>query len=129
MPKQKILIADDSKAMQLFYAKEIPDAIYEKQIVADGELALRAYEDLKPDIVLLDLNMPLMNGYEVLKTIRTKHLDHRTTIIMITSASDKDDVVACAKLGIQGYIIKPFKPEELNQAITKYHRANLQAKS
>ena len=120
MPKQKILIADDSKAMQLFYAKEIPDAIYEKQIVADGELALRAYENLKPDIILLDLNMPLVNGYEVLKAIRTKHQDHRTTIIMITSDSDKDDVVA--------YIIKPFKPEELNQAIIKYHRANLQSR-
>ncbi len=128
MPKQKILIADDSKAMQLFYAKEISDALYVKQIVADGELALAAYETLKPDIILLDLNMPIVNGYEVLKTIRTKHQDHRTTIIMITSASDKDDVIACAKLGIQGYIIKPFIPAELNQAIIKYHRANLHPK-
>ena len=75
------------------------------------------------------MNMPLVNGYEVLKAIRTKRKDLLTTIIMVTSASEKNDVVACAQLGIQGYIVKPFKPEELNLAIVKYHRANLERRA
>jgi len=111
--------------------REFEDAL-DLVFVKDGEelmeYLLHQDSSPRPVVILLDLNMPLVNGYEVLKAIRTKHQDHRTTIIMITSASDKDDVVACAKLGIQGYIIKPFKPEELNQAIIKYHRANLQSR-
>lgn len=129
MPKQKILIADDSKSIQAFYAHSIPNGFYEKTIVPDGEAALHAYETVKPDIILLDMNMPLVNGYEVLKAIRTKRKDLLTTIIMVTSASEKNDVVACAQLGIQGYIVKPFKPEELNLAIVKYHRANLERRA
>lgn len=128
MPKQKILIAEDSKSMQMFYSHAIPDVLYEKQIVPDGEAALTAYKATKPDIILLDMNMPIINGYQVLKAIRANLKDRQTTIIMVTSTSEKNDVVACAQLGIQGYIVKPFKPEELVQAITKYHNANLKAK-
>jgi len=129
MPKLKILIAEDSKSMQAFYAQSIPNEFYEKTIVADGEVALHAYATAKPDIILLDMNMPLVNGYEVLKTIRVKYKDPLTTIVMVTSASEKNDVVACAQLGIQGYLVKPFKPEELNQAIAKSHRANVERRA
>jgi len=65
----------------------------------------------------------------VLKTIRMKHKDLLTTIIMVTSASEKNDVVAGAQLGIQGYIVKPFKAEDLNLSIAKYHRTNLERRA
>lgn len=122
MPKFTILIAEDSKSMQLFYQKSLPDAFFDKHIVSDGRESLARYEALKPDIVLLDMNMPELNGYQTLKTIRETFRDLETTIIMVTSASEKEDVVACAKLGIQGYIVKPFLQEELPQLVMKYHR-------
>lgn len=125
MPKYKLLIAEDSKIEQELYEQVVLGSIFDKVIVHDGEAALKSYQEWKPDIILLDISMPLLNGFQVLKAIRGEHKDTKTTIIMVTSSSDKADVVACAKYGVQGYIIKPFMPEELNQAIVKFHRANL----
>lgn len=122
MPKLKLLIAEDSKPMQLFYRKELSDELFEKKIVPDGEQALEEYKAWRPDIVLLDMNMPVMNGYQTLKTIREGCRDKSTTIIMVTSANEKDAVIACAKLGIQGYIVKPFKTEAINKAIMQNHQ-------
>jgi CheY-like chemotaxis protein len=122
MPKLKLLIAEDSKAMQSFYRKELPGDLYEQKIVSDGEQALEEYKAWRPDIVLLDMNMPVMNGYQTLKTIREGCRDRSTTIIVVTSASEKDDVIACAKLCIQGYIVKPFKAEAISKAILHNHQ-------
>lgn len=122
MAKLKLLVAEDSKSMQAFYKLKLPDVMFEKKIVSDGEQAIKEYADWQPDIVLLDINMPLMNGYQALKSIREEHRDKITTIIMVTSTSEKSEILACAKLGIQGYIVKPFSAEELPVAIMKYHR-------
>jgi CheY-like chemotaxis protein len=122
MSKLKLLIAEDSKAMQAFYRKELSDDLYDQKIVPDGERALEEYRGWRPDIVLLDMNMPVMNGYQTLKTIREEYRDRSTTIIMVTSANEKDDVIACARLGIQGYIVKPFKAEAINKAILQNHQ-------
>jgi DNA-binding response OmpR family regulator len=124
MPKQKILIAEDSKIERELYEQVLLGSIFDKVIVSDGEAALKSYQEWEPDIVLLDINMPLMNGFQVLKAIRDKHNDKKTTIIMATSSSDKADVVACAKYGIQGYMVKPFMFGELNQVIMKFHNNN-----
>ena len=121
MPKLKLLIAEDSKSIQFFYQKELPEDVFEKRIVADGEKALAAYEEWQPDIVMLDLNMPIMNGHQVLKAIREKKGDNQTTIIIVTSLSEKDEIIACAKVGIQGYIVKPFKAAELPAKILACH--------
>ncbi|OGR07074.1 MAG: hypothetical protein A2511_11120 [Deltaproteobacteria bacterium RIFOXYD12_FULL_50_9] len=123
MPKIKILIAEDSKSIQFLYNKALPDAFFEKSLVLNGEEALQAYKTQKPDIILLDMHMPLLNGYQTLKILRENFKDTATTIVMVTSSSDKEDVMACAKLGIQGYIVKPFTVEELPQLLMKYHRA------
>lgn len=122
MPKLKLLVAEDSKSMQIFYKKELPESLFEVQIAPDGEKALEAYEAMQPDIVLLDINMPLMNGHQVLKTIRQDKGDQKTTVIMVTSSSEKEEVVACAKLGIQGFIVKPFQGEELAMKIMECHK-------
>lgn len=122
MSKLKLLIAEDSKSMQYFYQTGLSAELYEQKIVPDGEQALAGYKAWRPEIILLDINMPVMNGYQVLKSIRESYLDKSTTIIMVTSANDKDDIIACARLGIQGYIVKPFKAEAINKAILNYHQ-------
>ncbi|MBU0675760.1 MAG: response regulator [Proteobacteria bacterium] len=122
MSKLKLLIAEDSKLMQFFYESELSAELYELKIVSDGEQALAEYSSWQPDIILLDMLMPVMNGYLALKAIRERFKDKSVTIIMATSSNDKDDVIACAKVGIQGYIVKPFEADDVNKAILKYHQ-------
>jgi len=122
MPKLKLLVAEDSKSVQMFYRSVLSPELYETRIAPDGEQALAEYKQWHPDVILLDMNMPVLNGYQTLKTIREQLKDKSTTIIMVTSASEKEDVIACAKLGIQGYIVKPFKAEAINEAIIRNHQ-------
>ena len=65
--------------------------------------------------------LPVMSGYSVLQEIRQSFKDHSTTVIIQTTLSDKDDVMACVKLGIQGYIIKPPDPDETAGKILEYY--------
>ena len=122
MDKLKILVAEDNKVVQALYKKMLPEKLCERRIVADGEEALEIYDQWKPDVLLLDFSMPNMNGYSVLKTIRQERKDSAITIIMISSLSEKEAIVACAKIGIQGYIIKPFKTGEIAKIIFQLHR-------
>ena len=123
MTKPKILIAEDNKLTQVLYKQGLPAELCETQIVGNGEEALRVYNDWTPDIVLLDYSMPILNGYLALKTIREKVNDKKTTVIMVTSMNDKDHIIACAKIGIQGYIVKPFKTTEIAKKIFQLHSA------
>ena len=74
-----------------------------------------------PDIIVLDIFLPEMTGYQVLKTIRTDIEDKKTTIVMATSLSSSQDVQSCIKLGVEGYIIKPFQCGEIGVKILSYH--------
>ncbi|CAM1333069.1 response regulator [Tenacibaculum aestuariivivum] len=79
-----------------------------------AEIALKILEDKEnlPDIILLDLNMPKINGIEFLSIIKNKDdLKHIPTIILTTS-NNKKDIVECYKIGMSGYILKPLKYEE-----------------
>ena len=121
MPPLKILIAEDEKVTQKLYEVALPESICRHKIVGDGEEAIRIYDEWKPEVVLLDFSMPQINGYQVLKTIRGERQDKDTVIIMVTGHSDKDSILACAKLGVQGYIVKPFVNKELAPKIFKIY--------
>lgn len=122
MTPLKILIAEDDRVTQRIYQAALPEALCQNKIVGDGEEALRVYDEWRPDVVLLDFSMPHCNGYQVLKTIREERQDKSTVIIMVTGQSDKGSIVACAKLGVQGYIVKPFVNKELAPKIVKIYR-------
>ena len=122
MDKLKILVAEDNKVVQALYKKMLPEKLCERRIAADGEEAMEIYDKWKPDVLLLDYSMPNMNGYSVLKTIRQERKDSAITIIMVSSMSEKEAIVACAKIGIQGYIVKPFTEAELAPKIFQMYR-------
>jgi CheY-like chemotaxis protein len=126
MAKQKILIAENDKITQVLYRQGLPETMCEFKIVTDGEQALAAYREWKPDIILLEFFMPILNGYQTLKSIREGEKDKSTTIIMVTASSDQENIVACAKIGVQGYILKPFKVDEIGVRIFKIHNSNKQ---
>jgi DNA-binding response OmpR family regulator len=83
--------------------------------------ALKVYEEWKPDIIILDIMLPETSGFSVLKEIREQQKDLYTTIIIASVLSDREDILQCAKYGIQGYLIKPINLEELNTKILKLH--------
>ena len=125
MGKIKILIAEDDKRMQMAYETGLPASIFEISIVSNGQEALQAYASLEPDIIILDILMPLMNGYETLRTIREEFKDRTTVIIMATAVADKEEIMACIKHGINDYILKPFELKEIAKKILQcYQQVN-----
>lgn len=121
MGKLKILIVEDDKSTQQLFDKALVADIFDKQFCNNGVEALKAYQSWKPDIIILDIFMPLLTGYSVLKKIRREFEDRTTAIIMATSASNKEDVTGCVSLGIQGYIVKPFNYKEISNKVTEYY--------
>lgn len=124
MAKLKILIAEDRRIDQEIISKGFPDDRYEKRIVADGEETVRVYETWQPDIILLDLMMPVKSGFSVLQDIRNleKTSNKKPAVIIITQLSGKEDIMDCAKLGIQGYLIKPIKTASLNKKVLNFYQ-------
>ena len=110
MPNQKILIVDDDQniceLLRLYLAKEG----YETLIAHDGEKALELFEQNKPNMVLLDVMMPRMEGWEVCRRIRAQA---NTPIIMLTAKGETDDKVSGLEMGADDYIVKPFEMKEV----------------
>lgn len=121
MKKLKILIAEDDKSMQALYDVSLSEEYFDKRMAGNGLEAVRQYASWKPDIVILDILMPKMLGYSVLREIRKLFGDHFTTIIMATSVASEGDIAFCKKEGIQGYIVKPFDTKMLTDIILGYH--------
>lgn len=120
--KLKILIVEDSKSILALYNAGFADEVFDKRLVDNGSEALEVYRTWQPDIIVLDIMLPGMSGYAVLKEIREKIEDKATTIIMVTSMSSKDDIMDCVKLGVHGYIVKPFTHKEIADKILEYYK-------
>lgn len=123
MDKLKILIAEDNKITQVIYKDGLPDDSYEKRFANNGAEAIEMYKSWEPDILVLDLIMPVKSGYAVLKEIRQMEAPVKTAAIIIASSmTDKEDILDCAKLGIQGYITKPIDPSKISNKILNYYQ-------
>lgn len=125
MDKLKILIAEDNKITQVIYKDGLPDDSYEKRFANNGAEAIEMYKSWEPDILVLDLIMPVKSGYAVLKEIRQMEAPapvKTAAIIIASSMTDKEDILDCAKLGIQGYITKPIDPSKISNKILNYYQ-------
>lgn len=121
MEKLRLLIAEDDDLIRAIYVRSLSGYAFDIQMVQNGEDALRAYKKWHPDLVILDSVMPVMTGYAALKEMRTVYRDKATPVIMVTSLSKGDDVISFIKLGICGYIVKPFEPDELGAKLMGYY--------
>lgn len=106
----KVLVVDDDKNISEIIGIYLMNAGYEIKKVYNGKQALSVYEEIKPDLVLLDIMLPGMDGVEVLKGIRK---NNSTPVIMLTAKGDTFDKVLALELGADDYIVKPFEPKEL----------------
>jgi CheY-like chemotaxis protein len=122
MDKLKTLIVEDDESIQQLYKKGLPDDTFEKQFCVNGVDALAKYESWQPDIIILDIFLPVMTGYSVLKKIREEFEDTNTVIIMSTALKQDEHIQDCIKLGIHGYIVKPFKFKTIGTEILRCYQ-------
>ena len=108
--KARVLVVDDDPALAEMLTIVLRGEGFETAVVSDGTKAMPALRELKPDLVLLDLMLPGMNGIDVCKAIRTESV---VPIVMLTAKSDTVDVVLGLESGADDYVVKPFKPKEL----------------
>lgn len=108
--KQKILIVDDDENIAELISLYLQKECFDTLIVHDGEAALTAFESYSPNLVLLDLMLPGMDGYQVCREIRAKS---NTPIIMLSAKGEVFDKVLGLELGADDYIIKPFDSKEM----------------
>lgn len=106
-----ILIAEDEERIALFVAKGLRAAGYQTHVVSDGVSALEHASSGDYDLLVLDVGMPKMDGFTVLRVLRT--LEHDIPIIMVTARDAVTDTVAGLEGGADDYLTKPFKFEEL----------------
>ena len=120
MASFKIITIDDSSVIRKIINKAFQPfdcVISEAENGAEGLVAI--YRD-KPDLIILDLTMPIMNGIEMLEKIKSDAIVKEIPVIMLTAESSKDTVMQIVKLGVKDYIAKPFQGEQLIERVKKY---------
>ncbi len=116
-PKKKVLVVDDEKDLAQLLSFHLVKAGYDVLIANDGEEGYQRYEQERPDLIVLDLKMPKLNGFEVCRKIRREKKDTQIPIIMLTALQDDADRLIGKVVGAQRYMTKPFKMEDLLQEV------------
>ncbi len=109
----KILSVDDSRTIRLIVGKAFKP--YECSMVeaANGEEGLAAAAREKPDLILLDVTMPVMDGVTMLTKLKEDPATKGIPVIMLTAESGRDNVMHIARLGVRDYLVKPFQEQQL----------------
>ncbi|EIJ44073.1 signal transduction histidine kinase [Beggiatoa alba B18LD] len=125
--KPNLLIVDDNPANLRLLVSLLADSGYKVRPVPSGALALSAAQLLPPDLILLDINMPDMNGYEVCQHLKAEEATKHIPVLFISALDDAMDKVHAFRVGGVDYITKPFQPEEVLARIqTHLHISLLQ---
>ncbi|MDR0357424.1 MAG: response regulator [Clostridiales Family XIII bacterium] len=112
----KILIVDDAAFMRMMIRENLKKAGYsEFGEAGNGNEAIKQYDEIKPDLVLLDITMPEKDGISALQEIREKDPDAK--VVMCSAMGQENMVIEAVKLGALDFIVKPFKPERLLQTV------------
>lgn len=113
MDKLKVLVAEDDKTTQKLYHRFLAEEIFDLRLAKTGGEALEIYRTWQPELMILDLMLPEISGYSILKEIREDLQNKTVPIIISSSLSKRDDILSCAKVGIQGYFTKPVIWKEI----------------
>lgn len=111
--KKKIFAIDDEKSIR-FIIESTFKKDFEIETFPNGELALAAMQTgTIPDLIICDIEMPIMNGFEFIKQIRASGFFDDIPLIMLSGKESSDDKIKCFDFGADDYILKPFNPKEL----------------
>lgn len=112
----RVMLVDDSKTIRRIQRSILEQLGYtEIEEACDGQDALSRVAAFQPNLILLDWNMPNMDGLTFLKAFRAK--DTSTPVIMVTTESDKTRVIEAIRAGVNNYVVKPFTPDILQQRL------------
>ncbi len=117
---KRILIVDDSPTIRKLISGKLEKSGHEVLVSADGVEAIEMLQDMTPDLILLDITMPRMDGYQVCKMIRGNDKTKDVPVVMISGKDGFFDKVRGRMAGSSGYITKPFGPETLMKAVETY---------
>jgi len=116
----KILVVDDEptivRLMEFILARQGHEMI----VAVNGEEALEKIQSQHPDLVLLDIMMPRIDGYEVAQRLRADPATAALPIIMLSAKAQDEDIRKGVEVGVDEYVTKPFTPDHLVQVVTKY---------
>ncbi len=128
--KQKILIVDDDENIAELISLYLIKECFDTKIVHDGEMAIVQYKDYRPNLILLDLMLPGIDGYGVCREVRK---DSKVPIIMLSAKGEVFDKVLGLELGADDYIMKPFDSKELvarvKAVLRRFHSEEKQVQS
>ena len=113
MAKEKILIIEDDPDILELVQYNLEREGYQVYTSKDGELGLRLSEEILPDMILLDIMLPGLDGIKVCKKLRDENKTHKIPIMMLTAKSEESDIIVGLEMGADDYITKPFSPKEL----------------
>jgi len=111
--KQKIVVVEDETDIRELIAHNLKRDGFEVETVLDGEKAIQLIRDTLPDLILLDLMIPKLDGLEVCKVLKKDEATSQIPIIMVTAKGEESDIVLGLGLGADDYLSKPFSPKEL----------------
>jgi two-component system, chemotaxis family, chemotaxis protein CheY len=114
---QKILVVDDAEFLRLRITKMLTGDGYEVIEAENGQRAIEQYQANHPDLVLMDVTMPEMDGLTALKRIRA--LDAKAKVIMLTALGQESVVLEAIKSGARDFVVKPFERDRVMNAIQK----------
>ena len=119
-PKMKFLVVDDFSTMRRIVRNLLKEIGYANADEAeDGQAALAKLKSAKFDFVVSDINMPNMNGFELLQAIKADDGLKHLPVLMVTAEAKKEDIVLAAQSGAAGYIVKPFTKATLEEKVQK----------
>ena len=117
MKKKRILVVEDEESLLKLESILLTSKGYDVTGVADGKAALREITDNKPDLVVLDIMLPEMDGYEVCRRIRENPETSRLPVVMLTAKKNSQDFALGVQVGADAYITKPFKSAKVIEVI------------
>lgn len=115
----RILIVDDDDLLRALLQYRLSADGHDVLALEDGSRVLSTIQECRPDLIVLDAMMPVMDGFEILRRLKTGPNTDPTPVIMLTALKREADIVGALELGAADYLAKPFIPDELSQRIRR----------
>ena len=119
MANKKILVVDDEPHLVQMVKRRLEANRYDVVTAKDGEEGLKKASSEKPDLIVLDVTMPTIDGFEMLKRLKSDDQTRSIPVIMLTASGRTNDIFEGQKLKATDYLIKPFEPDDLLKAIKR----------
>jgi DNA-binding response OmpR family regulator len=120
--KPKLLIVDDEEEIHKLIRRLFVDGSVEVVEAYNGQEGLKVVKEQSPQLVIMDINMPIMDGYQALRALRANPDTNTIPVMMFTSKGDMVDKVVGFELGVEDYLTKPVDVEELKRRVTAFFK-------